>query len=151
MGEPNGTHVWQAIDRGCGTLLKELLRVLQDEYLLKKSHFVKFPNLRARDRRVLFVRWLSEAWKTLKNKYSASVERIFYNSGSMACLSGVSDARVKVESNPLFVVQPFVIWPGLQDQMEKAFHDDELIDDEIPDDDAGVDTQVTLLKNKKCS
>ena len=120
--EPGGSHVCQLIDRHIGHMHKQLFEEVQMEYLL--DSWDGFRHLSARDRRIHVTFWVGEVWR----RYLACKRQQHANcvacSGLGIRLDGGDDNKITVEASPLFSVQPYKLWPGLEESIESAWRDD---------------------------
>ncbi|CAE7947454.1 unnamed protein product [Symbiodinium sp. KB8] len=124
-GEPNATHVWQMIDRHVGRMHKKMLTDLQLEYLSDRDHFRGFSKLSAMDRRILLSHWVGEVRQMYIEQKVQQHLACASASGLRIRLDRIDDEKVTVEANPLFRVQDYVHWNGLEEAIEKEWVEDE--------------------------
>ncbi|CAJ1398175.1 unnamed protein product [Effrenium voratum] len=118
-GEPNGTHCWQAIDRHIGKTHKDLFHQMQLHRSLED--FKSFQHLSAKDRRIWCTHWVGDLWRHYCHEKAAAHANCCQCSGLLIRLDGVGDDRVTVESNPVFAVQPYQCWEGLEESIQKSW------------------------------
>ena len=68
-----------------------------------------------------FESWLAPFLSRFTTTRKESHVRFAECSGLRVQLDGIGDEKVTVESNPSFALQPFTLWPGLQEQVEAAY------------------------------
>ena len=130
-GEPNATHVWQAIDRHIGRMQKKMLADTQLDYLSDRDNFRGFSKLSASDRRILLSHWVGAVREQYIQEKVQQHLACCAAAGLRIRLDGVGDDKVSVESNPVFHVQPFVEWEGLVQAIDRQWVEDEDEDVEI--------------------
>ena len=123
-GEADATHVWQAIDRHIGASHKRLFRQVQEEWLMDRRNWQRFPKLQAWERRVLFVSWTGEARRRYLKDHQEAHHNCMACAGMQIDLQGEGDEKITVEANPLFAVQPFRKWQGLEEQVRSTIVED---------------------------
>ena len=136
IGEANHTHVWQGVDRHCGRTLKHILRQEQLNWLAVDENSEAFPKLPAWKRRVLMTHWVGDAVARYKREYVESHSKFFTLAGLCVRLDRKGDGNITVESNPAFQVQPYTEWPGMVEQIEAAWKDDEVVEEPESDSDS---------------
>jgi hypothetical protein len=135
-GEPESTHVWQAIDRHVGAAHKRIFREIQETWLLNKKNWLKFPKLKATERRILFVNWVSQTRLNYLEKKEQH-NRLMIAAGIRISLDGEDNEKITVEANPLFQVQPYKLWEGLEEQVRKAIKEDGVVQEADEGEDEG--------------
>lgn len=97
------TEIWQPIDcGGIGALVKQLMRIEQENWLLKKSNWRSWTrnSLKVSERRVLLTVWAAEAWEKVTTSYKVAINSAFTKSGCNVVPSGEKDDQIRVRGLP---------------------------------------------------
>ena len=148
LGEPSSTHVWQAIDRHIGAAHKRIFRSIQEAWMMNKKNWERFPRLKATERRTLFVNWVSQTRRKYLEKKDQH-NRLMTAAGLRISLDGENNDKITVESNPLFQVQPFRLWDGLEEQVRKAILED--VEEQEDATSEGEDENLMASSSSSCS
>ena len=102
-GPASETEHWQPIDAGgIGALVKSLLRIAQDEWLMKSKNWRRWSQgtLSAGERRILTTKWLADAWETVCKDYKHALRKAWDKSGSGVTIDGSNDHLIVVKGRP---------------------------------------------------
>ena len=117
----SSTHMWAAIDRGIGKLIKDLMadeittwcsatRENWDEWASQKMSCSR--------RRILMTKFVGQAWRSYKSKYQASHTKICKRAGMLVTLDGYGDGDIKLEGCPFWTPTPRI---ELDDELREYY------------------------------
>ena len=106
MGEKeDSTHLWAAIDRGIGRMIKMLTEEVQQLWLTSSRENILEWNAQKMScsrRRILMTQWVGAAWRKYCAKYRKSHEKCCKRSGLLVALDDFDIDEIRIEGVPTY-------------------------------------------------
>ena len=115
---------YSRIHDGVGKMHKDLYLAVQREWMLEGDNLERFRTLKFSARRILMTLWVGEARQRYIEQKRTQHANCVLCSGLGISLDGENDEKITVKSNPVFTVQPFVHWEGLEESVKAWILDD---------------------------
>ena len=147
MGEKEeSTHMWQAIDRGIGKIVKSLVEEEQQNWMMSSRENVLEWNsqrMSCSRRRILMTQWVGGAWRKYCQKYRKTHEKICKRSGLLVALDDHDISEIRLEGVPTWRPSP----TAKLDEHDRAYFKDLVKSHVVP---AAVDVELFCWCNSVC-